>query len=161
MSKLKLIGYWKEDHNDTDWPHPRKLICKGWREKDKAQIIKYLKSGATLNAYMGYSFCRFESKQMDEKMGYREFTDGVWAWPEGLAHYIEHHSVMLPDEFIQHMELNNYEVPQGINLAEFKNVAYERTFWKDWCQKTIKERRWRSVKKVVERFKSLISAMKI
>jgi hypothetical protein len=32
-------------------------------------------------------------------------------WPEGLAHYVEVHSVRLPDEFIDHMRSQGWRVP--------------------------------------------------
>ena len=35
-------------------------------------------------------------------MGASEFTDGTWAWPEGLAHFVENYDVQLPDEFVRH-----------------------------------------------------------
>ncbi len=34
--------------------------------------------------------------------GFEEFTDGVFQWPEGLAHYVLEHSVRLPAEVVQH-----------------------------------------------------------
>jgi hypothetical protein len=34
-------------------------------------------------------------------MGLREFFDGDWAWPEGLVHYVRHHAVRLPEEFLE------------------------------------------------------------
>ena len=31
-----------------------------------------------------------------------EFTDGVYIWPEGLAHYLDAHAVRLPQQFVNH-----------------------------------------------------------
>lgn len=36
-------------------------------------------------------------------MGRGELTDGVYMWPEGLAHYLEKHNVRLPQEFVEHV----------------------------------------------------------
>jgi hypothetical protein len=34
--------------------------------------------------------------------GDREFTDGVYRWPSGLAHYVGDHAVRLPQPVIDH-----------------------------------------------------------
>lgn len=31
-------------------------------------------------------------------------TDGIYCWPEGLAHYVRHHQVRLPEEFVRQVE---------------------------------------------------------
>jgi hypothetical protein len=35
--------------------------------------------------------------------GCAELTDGVYLWPEGLAHYVLEHSVKLPDDVLDHI----------------------------------------------------------
>lgn len=39
-------------------------------------------------------------------------TDGRWEWPADLAYYVRRYHVRLPDEFIAHMERNNFEPPE-------------------------------------------------
>jgi hypothetical protein len=79
---------------------------------------------------MGYSFCRFGCGIPDRDMGSCDFYDGEWLWPQGLAHYIERHSVRLPDEFIQTMRSHSWQVPVGIEFspgakrAALKKVGY-------------------------------------
>lgn len=36
-------------------------------------------------------------------MGGDDLTDGTYCWPEGLAHYLEHHAVRLPEAIVQHI----------------------------------------------------------
>jgi len=36
-------------------------------------------------------------------MGELEMSDGIYVWPDGLAHYIEEHNVRLPEEFVAHV----------------------------------------------------------
>ena len=36
--------------------------------------------------------------------GCAEVTDGVYLWPEGLAHYVREHSVRLPDDVLDHIK---------------------------------------------------------
>jgi len=43
------------------------------------------------------------SRQETLDMGRGELTDGVYVWPEGLAHYLEKHNVRLPQEFVDHV----------------------------------------------------------
>lgn len=50
-------------------------------------------------AFMGHSRCRF----CDAPVGALEFSDGVFLWPEGLAHYVEEHDVRLPERFVRHL----------------------------------------------------------
>lgn len=39
-------------------------------------------------------------------------------WPEGLAHYVECHSVRLPDEFIETMRSHSWHVPAKIKFLQ-------------------------------------------
>jgi hypothetical protein len=43
-------------------------------------------------------------------------TDGVWAWPEDLAHYVSRYHVRLPSAFVEHVRLNQWTVPNGIRV---------------------------------------------
>jgi hypothetical protein len=83
---------------------------------------------------MGYSFCRFVCGVADTEMGGIDLHDGEWLWPQGLAHYVEHHSVRLPDEFIETMRSRCWRPPRdlphpsGTNQMVLKKVGY-------WCSR--------------------------
>jgi len=97
----RLIGYWFNGFTDYDrqFPHPRILIKPNWISPDeKIALLHYLRSSPEFEVYRGLSCCRFDCGDV----GHREYWDGVWAWPEGLSHYVECHDVMLPEEFVQH-----------------------------------------------------------
>src|SRR5262245_48523055 len=66
---------------------------------------------------MGFSCCRFDCGIPDNEMGSCDLYDGKWLWPEGLAHYVERHSVRLPDEFIQTMRSHSWPVPTGLEFS--------------------------------------------
>jgi hypothetical protein len=68
---------------------------------------------------MGYSHCRFQCGIPDSQMGSAEYNDGIWAWPEGLAHYVEMHLIALPDEFLTHVRVNDYEIPHRSRGSRF------------------------------------------
>ena len=98
--KLKIIGYWNGGSSPADdkWPDPRNFVA-DIPEDEKQAVLKYMR-GASKVRYMsmGDSLCRFTGKPV----GSGEYSDGTYRWPEGLPHYIENHSVRLPDEFWNH-----------------------------------------------------------
>jgi hypothetical protein len=97
VANLRLIGYWRStDH--PEYPDPRDLVDAGWDHEVRNVVGAYLVSGTISKAYMGYSPCRI----CGENNGAVEYTDGVFAWPEGLAHYVDEHEVRLPQEFVDH-----------------------------------------------------------
>jgi hypothetical protein len=69
-------------------------------------------------------------------MGSREFTDGEWVWPEGLVHYVECHSVVLPEIFIEHCRSKGWK-PAAASAARSREI--DETFWRAWASETIKE----------------------
>lgn len=93
---LRRIGYWKVCLRD-DYPFPQELRAEytsGLADK----LATYLESGKFFESYLGSSWCRFGCPGYN---GSAEFTDGVWLWPEGLAHYVRHHPVALPTDFVR------------------------------------------------------------
>lgn len=99
---IHLIGYWHEGKwNPSKWVHPKYLVDETWDQQERKAIVKYLREGTYHEGYMGRSWCRFYCGHTD--MGARELTDGTFFWPEGLSHYVELHSVKLPNQVIDHM----------------------------------------------------------
>jgi len=56
-----------------------------------------------------------------------EYTDGMYVWPEGLAHYIHDHAVRLPEELVRHAR-------ERLDTLEGREVAPD---W--WVGATAKE----------------------
>jgi len=110
---LILIGYWRSE-TDAAWPDPRAFIDDAWDNRERRSVYLYLGSGIFERAYRGLSPCRLCRKQN----GHREFTDGTYLWPEGLAHYVLEHAVRLPNVFVQHAlnRLNGADPSGGISL---------------------------------------------
>lgn len=128
---LKLVGWWQSS-DEPYYPHPKHLVDPQWRKDDRDRIAAYLKEGQYCGGEFGYSYCRFgcfheenlkrerenagnedafvcsEMSWMSTEMGSSVKTDGVWVWPEGLSHYVEHHDVRLPDEFVSTMEQKSW-----------------------------------------------------
>jgi hypothetical protein len=47
-------------------------------------------------------------------------TDGVYLWPEGLAHYVREHSVTLPADVLAHIERRQ---------RELESLEVDRDWW--------------------------------
>ena len=62
-------------------------------------LFQYLESGTFVRRSRGFSTCRI----CGEPNGSKEYTDGTFLWPEGLAHYVHNHSVRLPACVIDHI----------------------------------------------------------
>lgn len=94
---LQRVGYWGD--RDRGLPDPRALVDESWEAAERHLVTDYLVRGFVARAYLGYSACRICGAQN----GSLEFTDGVFLWPEGLAHYVTAHAVRLPANFVDHV----------------------------------------------------------
>src|SRR5215471_636531 len=94
MRPLILIGYWRSA-DQPNWPDPAWFIDPEWDPAVRARIVEYLRTGTLARVFCGLSWCRFRCAT--DIVGSAELTDGRFLWPEGLAHYVEHHGVRLPD----------------------------------------------------------------
>ncbi|MFL6172915.1 MAG: hypothetical protein ACJ716_08480, partial [Marmoricola sp.] len=95
------IGYWSGGYGlDDGWPDVSGFVDPSWDEDERIDVGLYLQSGLVARAWMGYSPCRLCDEQ---KNGNLDLTDGVYIWPEGLAHYVREHQVRLPRDFVAHV----------------------------------------------------------
>jgi hypothetical protein len=72
--------------------------------------------------------------------GSRDLTDGTWVWPEGLAHYITTHDVILPDEFVEHARRHAWQIPE-VNVPHLLDAGdYDTSFaaWMLWCEHEVR-----------------------
>jgi hypothetical protein len=92
---IRLIGYWKASFDD-EYPLPQELETE-YAPETRRKLVTYLESGSLLVQYRGASWCRW----CCANNGTKELYDGDWAWPEGLAHYLQHHPVALPPDFVR------------------------------------------------------------
>ena len=97
--RLVLIGYWDGPQTDHSWPVPQDFVDSGWDEEERDLVATYLTTGLIVRAYMGFSRCRMCGREN----GNLELSDGVFVWPDGLAHYVADHGVRPPDRFVCHV----------------------------------------------------------
>jgi hypothetical protein len=97
--KLERIGYWSNG-TQSRWPDVSGFVDETWSDDLRDDVADYLKRGFVARAYLGKSECRIYR----ETVGSLELSDGVFVWPEGLAHYVQKHSVRLPTRFLTHVQ---------------------------------------------------------
>ena len=100
---LKPVGYWWSG-DEPDLPHPKDFVLRTMERAECRRIISYLMTNryaSEIQAWMGAAWCRFGCRV---DLGSYCYTDGIWRWPEGLAHYVMQHRVV-PDksEFLEHI----------------------------------------------------------
>jgi hypothetical protein len=126
--KLRALGFWSGKNASLDLPHPGIFQDVSWNAEEREMIITYLKQAPMVVPYLGVSYCRFECGETN--MGSYDMSDGVYFWPEGLAHYLEKHNVRLPGEFIEHacknIDLKNEEEDTQILWL----LASDYSWWK-------------------------------
>ncbi len=140
MRKLILVGYWVNKgthlfHYTKQYPDPSKLQdVTFWKSRNKRGVIEYLKSGASVNHYRGFSSCRICGK----RLGTTEITDGKYAWPSMMEHYMEEHDVKLPDWFYAHIESNSFKVPEEVKEISGTCHTDEKP-WIDWSSQYLSD----------------------
>lgn len=95
----QALGYWRSEMQPT-LPNPADYVDTEWNRHDRAMVIEYLRSAASVVGWRGYSTCRFCGKWNN---GTDCLGDAKFVWPEGFAHYVEAHSVRPPNEFVEHV----------------------------------------------------------
>jgi len=117
--KITWIGTWWDSDNPNCpkvWDH----IDEDWGKDTRAVVSTHLEQcGFIVDAPLdGYSFCRL----CDERL-YQGFvrTDGMFMWRTGLSHYVQKHSLRLPQPFIDHVNW----------IAESDDVGYGDSQWWD------------------------------
>ena len=111
---------------DCHLPLPQELVG-DMSASVRNAVSAYLKGGRLFETWRGHSWCRFRCGIDDCEMGCREFTDGEWVWPEGLAHYVEAHGVLLPEDFVSRAMATQSAQPGGSDKVSLE-------FWVSWAK---------------------------
>lgn len=121
---LIRLGYWDGPHTTPGWPDPREFVDPTWDRDERDEVYQYLLQGTVVRAYMGNSTCRF----CGERVGSLEFTDRVYAWPEGLAHYVRQHSVRLPSAVVEHVRKT---------MEHLERLPVDDAWWRDQARRPL------------------------
>jgi hypothetical protein len=112
---LRWVGNFRETGWDDEPSAPSLVECRGKRRNGhKDEVVRYLRAGKRLSASPGSVRDHFEPSRRAGSMS--SLTDGVYVWPELLAYYVEQHDTLLPDDFEEHMQRNDWEVPDVIDV---------------------------------------------
>jgi serine/threonine-protein kinase len=136
-SRLRAIGFWFNDSQEN-LPLPQLLVDHSMPKGERLLLARYLRGGSRSEGYRGYSWCRFHCGERHEKMGDSDLTDGVWLWPEGLAHYVQRHDVVLPAEFVAEARARDFNCPtwtrpSGDERPFYRADLVEMEFWTTWA----------------------------
>lgn len=132
VNALRMVGYWMESLDaSTDPFYPPQEFVSGNRTERREQIACYLENASPLSEFKGVSWCRFKCGIEDHAMGAGELTDGLWAWPSGLSHYVREHGIELPKDFIDHIDAGGSTLPEKISGP----FPIDLQYWINWCEK--------------------------
>ncbi len=115
LIEAKAFGFWKNTSDKypdiADFIRPDKM-------KNAAEVAQYLNNGSVIVASPGMTKCFL----CGENIGSQSIeTDGIWAWPSTLPHFILKHKVHLPGAFLESIEKNNFIMP-AVDDAMIGNV---------------------------------------
>lgn len=94
-----MHSFWRMMTGEALLPTPHDLVDPDWSPVEREQVLKHLAGGTIRAVWYGWADCRMCEKHN----GSRDYTDGVYVWPEGLAHYVRAHNVKPPQEFVNHV----------------------------------------------------------
>lgn len=89
---------------------------------DEARIADYLRRGQPYIASPGVTFDVLDGRG---PIGSGTIlTDGVWAWPDDLAHYLETYHVELPEAFVTAIVRAGF-TPPTLTLKQLRSITLQ------------------------------------
>jgi hypothetical protein len=110
---VKLIGFFREVPYGEKETGKESLFeaAQNRGDYDTASVTAYLTSGHPILDVMEVTSDSLGGK-FHSPGGSSIATDGEYAWRLDLAEYVRHYRINLPQDFIQWMEDNSYEIPE-------------------------------------------------
>ena len=110
LKDLCPVGFCKEAEPDNTNAYPLEQLISRFPVANADRVVSYLQSGYIIVVCMGVVRDPFDENR--QVMGTPSvLTDGVWIWPEYLPYLLKRYNLILPSEFITHMESNKWSVP--------------------------------------------------
>jgi hypothetical protein len=98
---------------------PSLAALRGKRSDDHlAEVVAYLRAGKLLVMSPGLVHDPLEPGRLAGKRSMR--TDGVFAWPDSLAYFVERYRVELPAAFEHHMARSGWTMPEAIDITDLR-----------------------------------------
>jgi len=114
--RLVPVGFFRElKHGRSEGPSLREVVRKSG-EPGESRIATYLRKSPILLHAVGPV-----RDVLEPNGGFicapNVHTDGVYAWPEDLAYYIERYHVALPAEFLAHGAAMKWRAPANVDIS--------------------------------------------
>ncbi len=129
----KNIGIWLHNLNDDDVRALPQELVGDWEPNEKTAVVKYLNSSKPSmddlfhgHQLQWFHICLFGC---GTRLGSARSFDSSWTWRSDLSHYVEHHDVTLPQEFIRHVMQSREQA-----VLSDRSGRSDHSFWIDWCQ---------------------------
>lgn len=112
--QLIRVGFYRELKHGRPDGESLKAVLQPTAGADDAKLVEYLKAGKTMMVAAG----PVRDVLANGIIGTLAIlTDGEYAWPSDLAHYIERHHARAPLEFVEHARAHRFVIPEQIDLA--------------------------------------------
>jgi len=115
MTKLQKFGFFDNNAN------PKLVLSELRRDIPhimEQNILHYLNGGHEFFLCMGIVE-DFLDPQKTIIGPPNMWTDGTWVWTSDVMYYVEKYHIQLPDDFLTHMELNNWQCPH-VNTSDLE-----------------------------------------
>ena len=113
LRALTMVGNFRE--LGYLWDAPSLLDARGKRSAaHRAEVVAYLRCGTRYLVSPGPVRDVFDPTRFAGTASV--LTDGVFAWPDALAHYVERYDVELPAAFEEHMRACAWRPPATVEL---------------------------------------------
>jgi hypothetical protein len=105
----KWYGIWEGTvHTVEVLPSVLSAIDPSWEPDDKGGLMSYVAQAPVVLTASPSSRCLLCPSEVPTSCWQ---SDGVWLWPKSLTHYLYWHSVVLPEQFVEHIRNQNYIPP--------------------------------------------------
>ena len=110
QDELLSVGFFAElDYGQPDDPSFADVIGR-LDPAVKEHVLAYLAGGHVIQVL--YTTSSDVLDETDALIGELQIlSDGTWAWPTDLSHYVELYDVALPDDFLAHMAAAGWQPP--------------------------------------------------
>ncbi len=103
-------------------------IDPSWTPDDLARLLIYLASAPVYTyTFVSGVKCALCGSVLEGASIMR--WDGTWLWGDEDRHFVEKHSVRLPDQMVEHIRKRNYSCPQSDESMQERAAAMYASFY--------------------------------
>ena len=112
----RWFGYFSQSgYVATKLPSLDEVTDPGWTPADRAKLCDYLKRApVTVTSFERDHKCSLCGAEIGNPTAHQ--SDGLWLWPLCLPHFVEFHSVRLPDSLVARIRGQRYRIPCNLDI---------------------------------------------